>query len=72
MTLKRRASDTSIHFESMPYRLDESTGGVDDFLMVDMAPINGLVAASVVADPFKPCDIVMTTAHKLLRGPRVA
>ena len=31
MTLKRRASDTSIHFESMPYRIDESTGGVDDF-----------------------------------------
>ena len=42
------------------------------FLMVDMAPINGLVAASVVADPFKPCDIVMTTAHKLLKGLRVA
>lgn len=29
MTAKRRVSGTSIYFESMPYRLDESTGIVD-------------------------------------------
>lgn len=29
MTAKRRVSGTSIYFESMPYRLDESTGLVD-------------------------------------------
>uniref|UniRef100_A0A5B6Z824 Serine hydroxymethyltransferase n=1 Tax=Davidia involucrata TaxID=16924 RepID=A0A5B6Z824_DAVIN len=110
MTPKRRVSGTSIYFESMPYRLDESTGLVDydmlektanlfrpkliiagasaysrdfdyprmrkiadavgAFLMMDMAHISGLVAASVVADPFEYCDIVTTTTHKSLRGPR--
>ncbi|GAV87411.1 SHMT domain-containing protein [Cephalotus follicularis] len=110
MTPKRRVSGTSIYFESMPYRLDESTGLVDynmlektanlfrpkliiagasayprdfdylrmrkiadsvgSFLMMDMAHISGLVAASVVADPFEYCDIVTTTTHKSLRGPR--
>ncbi|ONK80741.1 uncharacterized protein A4U43_C01F21200 [Asparagus officinalis] len=110
MTPKRRVSGTSIFFESMPYRLDESTGYVDydmleksavlfrpkliiagasayprdfdypcmrkiadsvgAFLMMDMAHISGLVAASVVADPFEYCDVVTTTTHKSLRGPR--
>uniref|UniRef100_A0A6N2L0E2 glycine hydroxymethyltransferase n=1 Tax=Salix viminalis TaxID=40686 RepID=A0A6N2L0E2_SALVM len=104
MTPKRRVSGTSIYFESMPYRLDESTGLVDydmlektailfrpkliiagasayprdfdyprmrkiadavgAFLMMDMAHISGLVAASVVADPFEYCDVVTTTTHK--------
>lgn len=110
MTPKRRVSGTSVYFESMPYRLDESTGLVDydmlektatlfrpkliiagasayprdfdyprmrkiadavgAFLMMDMAHISGLVAASVVANPFEYCDIVATTTHKSLRGPR--
>ncbi|TYJ32600.1 hypothetical protein E1A91_A05G046500v1 [Gossypium mustelinum] len=129
MTPKRRVSGTSIYFESMPYRLDESTGysslfdllsfsgwykygtglvdydmlektatlfrprliiagasayphdfdyprmrkiadAVGAFLMMDMAHISGLVAASVVANPFEYCDIVTTTTHKSLRGPR--
>lgn len=34
--------------------------------MMDMAHISGLVAASVVADPFEFCDIVTTTTHKVL------
>ena len=41
-------------------------------LMMDMAHISGLVAAQEAADPFKYCDIVTTTTHKSLRGPRVA
>lgn len=40
------------------------------FLMMDMAHISGLVAASVVSDPFEYCDVVTTTTHKSLRGPR--
>lgn len=32
---------------------------------MDMAHISGLVAASVVADPFEYCDIVTTTTHKV-------
>ncbi|KAJ6838889.1 serine hydroxymethyltransferase 3, chloroplastic isoform X1 [Iris pallida] len=103
-------SDTSVFFESMPYKLDESTGRVDyemleetailfrpkliiagasayprefdyprmreiadavgAFLMMDMAHISGLVATSVVPNPFKYCDVVTTTTHKSLRGPR--
>ncbi|KAF3440683.1 hypothetical protein FNV43_RR18967 [Rhamnella rubrinervis] len=64
MTPKRRVSGTSVYFESMPYRLDISTDSVGAFLMMDMAHISGLVAASVVADPFEFCDIVTTTTHK--------
>ncbi|KAE8658076.1 Serine hydroxymethyltransferase 2 [Hibiscus syriacus] len=110
MTTKRRVSGISIYFESMPYRLDESTGLIDydmlektatlfrpkliiagasayprdfdyprmrkiadvggAFLMMDMAHISGLVAASKVADPFEYCDIMTTSTHKSLRGPR--
>ena len=39
-------------------------------LMCDMAHISGLVATEVADDPFKYCDIVTTTTHKSLRGPR--
>lgn len=39
-------------------------------LMMDMAHISGLVATSEAASPFEHCDIVTTTTHKSLRGPR--
>jgi len=39
MTAKRRVSGTSIYFESMPYRLDESTG--DIILLLVLIRMNG-------------------------------
>ncbi len=43
---------------------------VNATMMVDMAHISGLVAGKVVASPFVHADIVTTTTHKTLRGPR--
>ncbi|CAM9161731.1 unnamed protein product [Sphacelaria rigidula] len=42
------------------------------WLLSDMAHISGLVSAGVVPSPFKDSDIVTTTTHKSLRGPRGA
>merc|ERR1711871_1213541 len=39
-------------------------------LMMDMAHISGLVATGNARSPFDFCDIVTTTTHKSLRGPR--
>ena len=38
--------------------------------MADIAHISGFVATNQMADPFPFCDIVTTTTHKTLRGPR--
>ena len=111
-TATKKISHVSKYFETLPYRLDESTGLIDykkleelamlyrpriiiagtsaysrlidyplmrsiadkvgAYLLSDMAHISGLVAAGVIPSPFTHSDIVMTTTHKSLRGPRGA
>ncbi|KAL3437172.1 serine hydroxymethyltransferase-domain-containing protein [Aspergillus tetrazonus] len=111
-TPTKKISFISKYFETLPYRLDESTGLIDyeslekqallyrpkliiagtsaysrlidyprmrqiadnagAYLMSDMAHISGLVAAGVIPSPFAHSDVVTTTTHKSLRGPRGA
>ncbi|WZH43464.1 serine hydroxymethyltransferase-domain-containing protein [Fusarium acuminatum] len=111
-TPTKKISAISKYFETLPYRLNETTGYIDydkleemasiyrpkvivagasaysrlidyqrmreicdkvnAYLLADIAHISGLVAAKVIPGPFAHADIVTTTSHKSLRGPRGA
>merc|ERR1712190_418330 len=108
----KKISMVAKYFESIPYRLDETTGLIDydecekfamrirpkiliagtsaysrlidygrmreiadkcgAYLLADMAHISGLVVGGTVPSPFEYADVVTTTTHKSLRGPRGA
>lgn len=51
-------------------RMREIADSIGAIFMVDMAHISGLVAGGVAANPFEYADVVTSTTHKTLRGPR--
>ncbi|MDY0214595.1 MAG: serine hydroxymethyltransferase [Bacilli bacterium] len=62
-------------FSAYPYIIDFATIGaiakeVGAYFMVDMAHIAGLIAGGAHPSPFPYADIVTSTTHKTLRGPR--
>ncbi|CAK7205614.1 Serine hydroxymethyltransferase, cytosolic [Sporothrix eucalyptigena] len=64
---------TSAYCRLIDYaRMRKIADSVGAYLVVDMAHISGLIAAGVIPSPFEHADIVTTTTHKSLRGPRGA
>lgn len=64
-------------FSAYPRKLDfaafaDIAREVGAYLFVDMAHVAGLVAAKLYPDPIPHADVVTTTTHKTLRGPRGA
>tara|TARA_B100001765_G_C19502460_1_gene340256 strand:- start:739 stop:1950 length:1212 start_codon:yes stop_codon:yes gene_type:complete len=51
-------------------KMREVADAAGAYLMVDMAHISGLIAGGQHPSPFTYADIVTTTTHKVLRGPR--
>jgi len=51
-------------------RFRKIADSVGAFLMCDMAHYSGLIATELMDSPFKYCDVVTSTTHKTLRGPR--
>lgn len=64
-------------YTAYPRKIDfkkfrEIADEVGSILMVDMSHTAGLVAGGAYPSPFKFADVVTTTTHKTLRGPRAA
>jgi glycine hydroxymethyltransferase len=62
-------------FSAYPRDLDykrfrEIADKVGAYLLCDMAHVSGLVATEEANNPFEYADVVSTTTHKSLRGPR--
>ncbi len=61
-----------IDFKKMRQLIDEhnAKAKIKTFFMVDMAHIAGIIAAKLMQNPVEYADIVTSTTHKTLRGPR--
>lgn len=75
IALKEKPDLILTGYSSYPYQIDfkkfkEIADLVGCYLMVDMAHIAGLVAAKEHPSPFPYADVVTSTTHKTLRGPR--
>ena len=62
-------------FSAYPRKIDFQTfrsiaDEVNAYLLADIAHIAGLVASGLHPNPIPYCDVVTTTTHKTLRGPR--
>nr|CAG8467022.1 10659_t:CDS:2 [Entrophospora candida] len=53
-------------------RMKKIADKVNAYLMADIAHLSGMISAGALPSPFGHCDIVTTTTHKSLRGPRGA
>ena len=51
-------------------RFREIADKVSAYLMADIAHISGFIATKQMNNPFEYCDVVTSTTHKTLRGPR--
>ena len=53
-------------------RISNVCKSIGAYLLADMAHVSGLMAAGHIPTPFSYADVVTTTTHKGLRGPRGA
>lgn len=68
---KLLVSGASAYSRHIDYaRVRQIADSINSYYLMDMAHISGLVAAGVMPSPFDYADIVTTTTHKSLRGPR--
>ncbi len=75
IALKEKPDIIVAGFTAYPRKIDwkkfrEIADACGAYLMVDMSHIAGLVAGGVHSSPFPYADMVTTTTHKTLRGPR--
>lgn len=77
LALEHKPKLILVGFSAYPRKVDFTAfrtiaDKVGAYLMADVAHVAGLVAAKLYPDPIPFCDIVTTTTHKTLRGPRGA